>query len=236
MPDNMLRLYDDDEDDRRPARQDSAQRRGRDNREDPPAITVLADEQGVVSDVLVPADWRNTVSPRDLGGALRDAANKAIMDRVAAQAEQFDPYAVVAPQTTVRPHAPSAHGDPTSPVAENLVNEVLGLFSRFDAELATYSDQVRQQVTTTQRAEGPGGRIVVTLAAGQVSTVEADDRWATAARHTEIQAEATQAFRAAFRHGAAAGSDDIPLPPSITRLHELAGDPEALCRQLGLSR
>ncbi|MGH3684257.1 MAG: hypothetical protein ACRDRU_12125 [Pseudonocardiaceae bacterium] len=44
------------------------------------------------------------------------------------------------------------------------------------------------------------------------------------------------AFQAAWRQAASRGSGGIPLPPSIARLQELASDPEALSRQLGLSR
>ncbi len=132
--------------------------------------------------------------------------------------------------------APSAGGDPTSPVAESLVNEVLDLFSWFDTELEAYAAQVRQAATATNCGEGINGRIIVTAAAGQISAVDVDVRWASAARHTEIRAEAMSAFQAAWRQAASRGSGGIPFPPSIARLQELASDPEALSRQLGLSR
>jgi hypothetical protein len=44
--------------------------------EDPAAITVLIDEQGVVSDVVIPAQWRDVVRPHDLDRVLLDAVNK----------------------------------------------------------------------------------------------------------------------------------------------------------------
>lgn len=203
---------------------------------DPAAITVLVDERGVVSDVVIPAQWRDGVTPRDLGRVLLEAVNKAIVNRVTSQVEQLDLDAPAEPPVFSHRDAPSAGGDPTSPVAESLVNEVLELFSRFDAELEAYAGQVRQAASATNRGEGVNGHIVVTVAAGQVSGVDVDVRWASAARHTEIRAEAMSAFQAAWRQGAPRGSGGIPLPPSIARLQELASDPEALSRQLGLSR
>lgn len=207
-----------------------------DSAEDPAAITVCVDERGAVSDVVIPIQWRDVVRPHDLGRVLLEAANNAIAHRVATQVEQLDLDAPVEPPAFSRREAPSAGGDPTSPVAESLVNEVLDLFSRFDAELEAYAAQVRQAATATNHGEGVNRRIVVTLAAGQVAGVDVDVRWAAAARHTEIRAEAMSAFQAAWQQAPSFGSGAIPLPPSIARLQELASDPEALSRQLGLSR
>ncbi len=231
----------DEEEDDRPRRATPADRDlPQESAMDPAAVTVLVDEQGVVSDVVIAEQWRDVVAPRDLGRVLLEAVNKAIANRITSQVEQLDLEFDLggAAELPVRSHrdAPSAGGDPTSPVAENLVNEVLELFSRFDAELETYAVQVRQAASATNRGEGVKGHIVVTVATGQVSGVDVDVRWASAARHTEIRAEAMSAFQATWPQGASRGSSGIPLPPSIARLQELASDPEALSRQLGLSR
>jgi hypothetical protein len=206
------------------------------NAEDPAAITVVVDEQGAVSDVVIPAQWRDVVQPRNLGQVLLEAVNKTIINRVTSQVEQLDLDAPAERPVFSHRDAPSAGGDPTSPVAQNLVNEVRDLFSRFDAELEAYTAQMRQAATAMNRGEGVNGRIVVTVAAGRVAGVDVDVKWASAARHTEIRAEALSAFQAAWRQEASRGSGGIPLPPSIARLQELASDPEALSRQLGLSR
>ncbi|MGH3934442.1 MAG: hypothetical protein ACRDS1_05610 [Pseudonocardiaceae bacterium] len=207
-----------------------------DSAEAPAPITVLVDEQGAVSDVVIPARWREVVRPHDLGRALCEAANKAIANRVISQVERLDLDAPAERPAFSHRDAPSAGGDPTSPVAQSLVNEVLDVFTRFDAELEAYAAQVRQVATATNRGQGVGGRVFVTVTAGQVSSVDVDVRWASIARHTEIRAEATSAFQAVWRRAAARGSGGLPLPPSIARLRELASDPEALSRQLGLSR
>ena len=203
---------------------------------DPAAVTVLVDERGVVSDVVISAQWRDVVAPRDLGRVLLEAVRKAIANRVTSQVEQLNQDAPLERPVFSHRDAPSAGGDPTSPVAESLVNEVLELFSRFDSELEAYAVQVRQAASATNRGEGVNGHIVVTVTAGQISGVDVDVRWASAARHTEIRAEAMSAFQAAWPQEASGSSGGIPLPPSIARLQELASDPEALSRQLGLSR
>ncbi len=193
-------------------------------------ITVRVDEHGVVSDVVIPRDWRESVQPRELGPAIVAAANEAVAQRVAEQAAQFD---LDDPQPHfVTREAPSANGDPDSPVAENLVNEVMQLFANYDSELAAYTAQLRASAKTTSHGESGGQRVTVGFTNGQVSSVDIDSTWAANARHTEIRAEVLSAFRAARPKPAAA----VPLPPSIARLAELASDPHALSRQLGLSR
>ncbi len=227
----------DEEEDYRPRRTTPADRApAQESAESPAAIRVLVDERGVVSDVVIPAQWRDVVRPRDLGRVLLEAVHKAIANRVTSQVGQLALDAPVERPAFSHRDAPSAAGDPTSPVAESLVDEVLSLVSRVATELEAYAAQVRQAATATNRGEGANGRIVITVAAGQVSGVDVDVRWASAARRTEIRAEAMSAFQAVWRQAVSYGSGGIPLPPSIARLQELASDPEALSRQLGLSR
>jgi hypothetical protein len=202
-------------------------------REQPADIAVVVDDNAAVSDVVIPARWQNTVQPQDLGRVLLERANEAIAGRVTEQVERF---AVDSPAPVyARREAPSANGDPTSQVAEDLVAEVMQLFARYNGELEAYTARVQQAATATHQAEGGTGRIKVTLAGGQVSAVDVDAAWAAGARHNEIRSEALGAFQAAWRN-AELGTTNIPFPPSIARLQELASDPQALSRQLGLSR
>ena len=201
---------------------------------EPRPIQVVLDESGAVRDVVIPENWRETTSPRELGPALLDAANRALGNVVAAQVEAFDLGSAPEQPVVARKDAPDAGGDPTSPIAEALVNEALDLFSRYDRDLKAYAAQVRRAATATSRGAGGNGRIVVTMTGGRITGVEADPRWAVTARYTEVRVEALSAFRAAGRGSAATRS--IALPASITRLQELASDPEALSQQLGLSR
>lgn len=199
--------------------------------EGPEPIVVTVDERRNVTGVLVVTDWRRWLAPRDLGDRLKDAANKAFMDQVGKDIDALDPQ--VRPAPTHR-DAPSADGDPSGPVAQALVAESMELFARFETELAQYTARLRAATTAVGRGESGGRNVRVAVSSGLVSSVEVDSRWAAHARHTEVAAEALAAFQAAQR----AGTDParVDMPPTLVRLAELAGDPEALSRQLGLSR
>lgn len=197
-------------------------------------IQVVLDQSGAVRDLVIPENWRETTAPRELGPALLDAANRALTNLVADQVETFDLGSVPEQPVMVHRDVPHAGGDPTSPIAQALVNEVLDLFSRYDADLETYTAQVRQAAAATSRGAGGNGRIVVTMTGGRITGVETDPRWAATARYTEVRVEALTAFQAAQRGSATTRS--VALPASIARLQELASDPHALSRQLGLSR
>jgi hypothetical protein len=225
----------DEEPDNRPRRRAPQPQPAQEEAEDPNVIRVLVDERGAVSDVIIPARWQDTVEARDLGQALREKANEAIANRIAVQLEDLDLDAESQPVFAHR-DAPSAHGDPDSPVAQSLLTEVMDLFARIDTDLATYAAQMRQAATATYSGAGVNSRISVTMAHGQVTGVAVDQRWLHGARHTEIRAEALSAFQAAWRQVTTTGAGAVRVPPALARLQELASDPEALSRQLGSLR
>jgi hypothetical protein len=82
-------------------------------------------------------------------------------------------------------------------------------------------------VNLAATASGPNGRVTVTMTHGHVAEVTADPRWASHSRHTEIRAEALQAFQAAARELGKPDPAAVPLPSSLARLRELS---EALRR------
>jgi hypothetical protein len=219
----------------RPRRQPTQPQSNRDEAEEPDGIRVFADTDGAVSDVVIPARWEDAVPARELGHVLREKANEAIAGRIQDQLEGLDIDAEPQPVFAHR-DAPSAHGDPDSPVAQNLLAEVMDLFARVDSELATYADQVRQAAGTTFNGAGMNGRISVTMAYGQITGVTVDQNWLASARHTEVRAEALSAFQAAARQVTTTGAGSVRVPPALARLQELASDPDALSRQLGSVR
>lgn len=198
-----------------------------------PAIVVTVDEQRLVTRVVVAVDWRDRIGPAALGECLTEAANEAILDEVARAAEALEPPTRPAP--VHRDDAPSANGDPTGPVAQALVAEAMELFARFDTELVEYTQQLRDASTAPSQGVSGNGHVRVVLAAGQVSRVEVNPRWAARAGHAMVAAEALAAFEAA-QHAMADDAVVVRMPPALARLVELAGDPHALSRQLGLSR
>lgn len=201
--------------------------------DDQGVVQVMVDGSGAVADVVLARAWRERVAPRELGHALLTAANNALSDWLANTIEHLD----LEPGTpeVSRADAVDAGGDPSSRVTRDLVNEIRELFATFDRDLDGYRDQLRKATSRTAEGYGSNSRIHVSMAPGQVSRVTADIRWAAAARYTEIRAEALGAFQAAGRQLAGADPSTVPLPASLARLRELAGDPTALSRQLGLT-
>ncbi|HEU5471464.1 MAG TPA: hypothetical protein VFV67_12485 [Actinophytocola sp.] len=202
--------------------------------DDSGVITVTVDGSGQVADVRIPATWQDTVHPRELGPALRIAANNALTHWLADRFEHAD-LSPEEPAAVARRDARDAGGDPSSQVAQDLVNEVVELLARFDRDLRSYRERLTEAAHTVAETRGVNGKIEVTMTAGHVSDVTVDVGWATFARYTEVRAEALGALQAAGRETAAADVAAVRPPPSIARLQELAADPAALSKQLGLS-
>lgn len=196
-------------------------------------VKVMVDDSGAVADVVLPRTWRERIAPDELGRTLLTAANNAMSGWLADKFERAD--LEPEPSKTSRADAMDAGGDPSSQVTRDLVNEIRELFATFDRDLERYRDQLEKATNRTAEAYGSNSRIHVSMAPGQVSWVTADSRWASYARYTEIRAEALGAFQAAGRQLAGADPSTVRLPASLARLRELAGDPTALSKQLGLS-
>lgn len=193
------------------------------NRKGTGVVKVTVDQTGAVTDVVVAPNWREKVHPRDLGHALATAANTALTTRPAAEPE---------PETTpVRGEARDLSGQTT----QELVNEFAALFAVFERDLEIYRDDLREAATATATARSAKGTVEVTMTHGRVTRVTVNPGWAKSARNNDIRVEALAAFTAAERQLAYLAPNTVPLPASIIRLRELAGDPHALSKQLGLS-
>lgn len=192
-------------------------------------VTVTVDGSGSVSDVVIPPTWRDTVAPDELGSALLTAANNAFLSRLADDLGHADLEQEPA-------SAPESDGNPSDEPVASMVIEVDDLIAQFDRDLGIYRDRLRAAAdTATATRRGINGRIEVTMGPGIVSAVTVDPRWAGHARYTEIRAEALAAFQAACRQAGTERPDAVPLPASLARIQELARDPRALSKQLGLS-
>jgi hypothetical protein len=194
-------------------------------------IKVIVDGSGAVADVVIPSNWRDHIAPRELGDALRAAANNAFFSRLADELGNADLEQQPAPAPP-----PAAGGNPPGPVSASLESEVDDLIAQFDRDLRIYRDRLRTAAdTATATGRGSNGRIEVTMRSALVSEITVDPKWARSARYTEVRAEALAALQAACRQAGARGPASVPLPASLARIQELASDPRALSRQLGLS-
>jgi len=208
------------------------QEQPQDQQEQQDPVTVALDDEGRFSAVTVDREWRELLDPRRLGEELKEAANKALTDYLAVAVERN--LAEAQAQPAAHREAPSANGDPSSATAKNLVNEILDLFGQFDAQFTQFTQALQQVATGDHRGESTTSSVVVTLARGQVTGVEVDEKWSRTAAHTEIGMETLAALQKAQR--AAGDIKDVQMPPALARLQQLGSDPEALSRQLGLSR
>ncbi|MGH3875894.1 MAG: hypothetical protein ACRDSK_02515 [Actinophytocola sp.] len=206
-------------------------RAGFEGTDDHGVIKVLVDGSGAVVDVVIPSTWQDTIASRELGVALRTAANNAFFSWLADGLANAD-----LEQRPVSARSPEAGGPPSGEVSASLVDEVDELIAKYDRDLRTYRERLRAaSATATATTCGVNGRIEVTMQPRHVSEVTVDTRWIQYARYTEVRAEAVAAFKAACRQAGTGQPDAVALPASIARMRELASDPRALSRQLGLS-
>jgi hypothetical protein len=186
-------------------------------------ITVVVDGSGAVANVVIPANWKATVAPDELGAALRTAANNAFFGWLAGELGDAD--------LEQQPAAP----DPPAQAAANMA-EVDDLIAQFDRDFRIYRERLRAAaVTATATSRGINGKIEVTMQPRHVSAVSVDPRWLRGVRYTEVRAEALAAFRAACRQAGTGIPDTVPMPASIARICELASDPRALRTRPGRS-
>lgn len=198
--------------------------------DDTGVVTVVVDRRGMVTDVVIAAQWRDKVHPRELGSALCTAANEALAGRLADEFEHLELESEFRPVT--RQDAREAGGDPTGEIAQNLQAEVAELLVAFDSEVVTYQRELSEKANATASARSRKGAVEVTLGHGRVVTVTVDPSWAKTATHTGVRVEALGAFTAADEQLGAPST--VTPPPAIARLTQLAADPPALFRELGL--
>lgn len=198
------------------------------------AIRVVVDASGTVTDVVVAANWRDKVPPGELGVALTAATNLALSSRFAHRVEHAEVEADI--PRDARPDARDAGGDPSSPVARDRVREIAGLLAVFERDFATYQRELREAAANaTAGARSTKGAIEVTMEHGLVAAVTVNPSWAKSAGNADVRAEVLGALTAAAGQLARAGPSAVTPPASIARLRELAGDPNALSKEMGLS-
>lgn len=195
-------------------------------------VAVVVDRLGTVTDVVLAAKWREKVRPAELGPALCTAANEALTGRLAHRFEHLELDTEFRP--VPRPDARDAGGDPAGAVAGELQTEVAELLVAFDRAVVTYQRELSAAVNTTAGGRSRTGAVEVTMGHGQVITVTVDPGWAKSATRAGVRAEALGAFTAAGRQLATADPTAVTPPVALARLAQLAADPAALSKELGL--
>lgn len=195
-------------------------------------VAVVVDRLGLVTDVVIAAKWRDKLRPRELGSALCAAANQALTGRLSDQLEHLEPRTEFRP--VPRPDARDAGGDPDGAVARDLQAEVAELLVAFDRDASIYQRELTAAVTATVSARGRKGTVEVTAGHGRVITVTVDPGWAKSATRSSVRVEALGAFTAAGERLATEDPTAVTPPAALARLAQLAADPSALSKELGL--
>lgn len=200
--------------------------------DDTGAVSVVVDRRGMVADVVIAANWRERLHPRELGLAMCTAANEALSDRLADEIEHLDFEPEFRP--VPRHDARDAGGDPASVVARELQAEVAELLVAYDRDVVTYQRELSEAVNATATARSRNGAVEVTMGHGRVVTVTIDPTWAKSAKDTHVRADTLAAFTAAGERLSTADPSAVTPPAAIARLTRLAKDPSALMKELGL--
>ncbi|MPZ65194.1 MAG: hypothetical protein GEU83_06640 [Pseudonocardiaceae bacterium] len=208
------------------------------------AVRVTVGGDGNVSDVEIDQSWRRTVGEQGLSAAVLEAVTDATMRRLAQWAE-----AVASEQShSAQPNEGAGSGEltTTGPVrppglsdnaeARRTVQEVLSLLKNVEAELDDLEREVKRRGQQHVVGRSPSHLVKVTMAGrGQVVDVNIQRRLMQRADERLLARELTKAFHAAYERADALKLDGFLGDGKLSRLQDLAADPNALLRRLGLN-
>lgn len=190
-----------------------------------PAVTVHVTDAGAVTSVVLAADWRRSVDPRELGAAVLSAFTAATMRVLENQVERVE-------QTP----SLSAAGEPadvpdTSPLGKD---DVMRLVDTVSADLNGFTEQLSARVDRTVSVESSGGHVSGFCRSGQVLEVWIDSGWAASSRNSEIELELTEVLTHLSEQSSPGELAQGPHSRAIDELNVLASDPQLFLRRLGL--
>ncbi|MEU5847705.1 hypothetical protein [Saccharopolyspora shandongensis] len=190
-----------------------------------PAVTVHVTDAGAVTSVVLAADWRRSVDPRELGAAVLSAFTTATIRVLENQVERAEQAPSV-----------SAAGEPagvpdTSPLGKD---DVMRLVDAVSADLKGFTEQLSARVDRTVSVESSGGHVRGSARRGQVLEVWIDSGWAASSRNSEIELELTEVLTQLSEQSSPGELAQGPRSRAIDELHALASDPQLLLRRVGL--
>jgi DNA-binding protein YbaB len=192
------------------------------------AVEVTVAGNGSVSEIHLDPAWRDRVLEHGLGSAVVAAVSKASAARFAAQ--RADPVPAGSPQPPYDFYA-ERPGDPASAESNQGLREVLAVLEALDAELDGFDDLAPPpQVTAADAA----GRVRVTMTGRTVTSVDVDEEWLAAQPVESAEIALGRALRDAAHRAAAVSTEKIAGLPAARQVLQMAHDPEALLRRLGL--
>jgi len=190
-------------------------------------VTVVVSPEADVLSVLLARDWKQSVDPRGLHGAVVAAANAAI---IAALARQADEVARNPPPMPTYGASPAATTD-ESPLG---TQDMLRLVEAATAELAQFSQRAAEVADHPITSESRGGHVRGTVVNGQIVAMEIDPSWVAQVRAGEIESEVLDVLRRLREASVPSGLADGPQGPAIAEIMGLLFDPHRMARRVGL--
>jgi DNA-binding protein YbaB len=186
-------------------------------------VEVLVTADAEIAAVRLSRDWRRSLDPRALDGAVLSAANAATMRALAKSVEDAEFAA---------PDEPGV----TQPAETSRLNaaDVQRLLDAVHQELAGFTRQLAAVTDRPAEAESSGGHVRGTAERGHFVALTIDATWAAQVRHTEIESELTEVLRELHFASTPGELASGPQGAAISELRELARDPELLMRRLGM--
>jgi hypothetical protein len=186
-------------------------------------VEVLVTPDAAIVNVRLARDWRRSLDPRALGGAVLAAANAATMRALAKSVE--DSQIEVSGEPAAPQHTET--GSLSSADVQRLLDSV-------HQEIAGFSRQLAAVVDRPAQAESSGYHVQGTAERGHFTSLTIDPSWAGQVRHTEIESELTEVLRKLHNESTPGELAAGPQGPAISELMDLARDPELLMRRLGM--
>ncbi len=180
-------------------------------------VEVRVDDAGDVEGVTLAADWAARLDPHRLGAEVLAAMNAAAADVLARGVDATEP----APPRDDAPPWTGSLAELTAAARDDV--------TRYTAALQA----ARQRVV---EATSPPGHVTARAQGGWIVAVDVDVAWARTARRPAVEAELTDALRAARAQAWPAVLRHGPCAPATRALQALSADPERLLRVAGVTR
>jgi DNA-binding protein YbaB len=207
-------------------------------------VTVSLDGDGHVAAVQVEAGWRRSLDPDELGDAVREAAQAAAVERLAAWGEAYadDSGAAEAVAADVPPDdfaeqlREAATARMSSADGRAALLELLAMAEAVERGLDEVSARLRSTLDATHTGRSADRHVTVTITGGgEVAGVRYDRGWLRDAHEINIGRQTLSAFTAAYAAAARYGVERLIADSSLSEVQRAAQDPFGLARRLRLS-
>lgn len=208
-------------------------------------VTVRLGDAGQVRQVEVGRGWWRDVGPEGLSAAILDAMSRAANDRLVTWSERVAEREASQPPVDWLPseRQPVAGGSQRSGIgdvaeesdrAEELMR-MLDMLRAAMSELDSYRQRADDQARQPVEGRGEGGRVTVSMTAGQVTGLEISRRWLHEQPAGRVIADEIEtACRDAYRQMELRSAATLATSPAVTEVRDLVASPTALLRRLGL--